>query len=265
MSIWFLLWLVLAFILLGSTAWSTIILFQQKKAWKAYAGKKGLTFTHGTTFGPCEMEGIVDGYTLSFFTAVQQKSDSRKNRQVTVFQVDCNKPFVDGLGCGTKEMNTFLQSLEALSPHDVKSSKWNKAYMIRSRNKKAVDAFLTDERTAILSSILSMPNADVIILLNNEIGTFRFETSNPLTEVEKIDSLINKLINKLNKLVPSEEEARRLADLAKQQDDEPLAATQVEEEKATPPESTTAQKESVDEKSSKEVSSAEQKDKRETD
>jgi hypothetical protein len=265
LSIWFLLWLVLAFILLGSTAWSAIILFQQKKAWKAYAEKKGLSFTHGTTFGPCEMEGIVDGYTLSFFTAVQQKSDSRKNRQVTVFQVDSHKPFVDGIACGTKEMNAFLQSLEALSPHDVKSSKWNKTYMIRSRNKKAVDAFLTDERAAILSSILSMPNADVIILLNNEIGTFRFETSNPLTEVEKIDSLINKLITKLNKLVPSEEEAGRLAELAKQQDDEPRAESTEEEKKAAPPESIASKNESGDQKPSKEYSSAGKADKPETD
>jgi hypothetical protein len=235
LSIWFFLWLVLAVILLGSTAWSAVILFQQKKAWKAYAEKKGLNFTPGTTFGPCEIEGIIDGYTLSFFTAVQQKTDARKNRQVTVFQVDCNKPFVDGLACGTKEMNVFLQSLEALTAHDVKSEKWNKSHLIRSRNKKAVDAFLTDERAAILSSILSMPNADIIILLNDEIGTFRFETSNPLTELEKIELLINKLIKHISKLVPSDEEARKFEAMAKEKEVDAPREKPEDEKKTTPP------------------------------
>ena len=213
MSIWFLLWFVLAFIILGATLWSTIILIQQKKAWREYAAKKGLTFTPNKFFEPATIEGILGGCNISFFTATQQKEDSRKNRQLSVMQINVNTAFVDGIGAGTKEMLPFLQSLEALTVHDVKVGKWDKAHDIRSRNKKAVDAYLTEERTNILSSILKMPNADVLILLDSNEGVFRFETSNPMIEVKKIDALVSKLIARIEKLKPSVEELKKFEGL----------------------------------------------------
>ena len=233
MSIWFLLWFVLSFILLGATCWSTIILIQQKKAWKDYATKKGLSFTPGEFFEPATVEGTLDGYNVSLFTATQQNQDARKNRQLTVLQVTVNEVFVDGIGCGTKEMLPFLQSLEAITPHEVKVGKWNKNNDIRSRNKKAVDAYLTEERVSILNGILSMPNADIVILFDDRESIFRFETTNPLTQVGQIDSVINKLIARIKKLKPDSTESKKLADLSQAGSDvKAPAAEQVQAEKA---------------------------------
>lgn len=211
MSLWFLLWFVLSAILLGATFWSTIILIQQKKAWSEYAAKKGLTFTRGTFFAPATMEGVVDGINLSFFTATQMHEDTRKNRQLTVVQVNVNEPFVDGIGFGTKEMLPFLQSLDAITVHDVKVGKWNKAHHIMSRNKKAIDAYLTEERVSIISGILDMPNADVLILLDDKEGVFRIETPNPLQNAQQIDKLVSKLFARIKKLQPDAQEAQALA------------------------------------------------------
>lgn len=210
MSIWIFLWLIVALIILGTTGWSLLILFQQKKAWKEYAAKHKLTYKPGTTFGPCEVEGHINGYMVSLFSATQQRPDTRKNRQVTVFQLNSDKSFVDGLGAGTKEMVTFLESLEAITPYNVKVGKWNKDYHIRARNKKTVDAFMTEERVKILNSILAMPKSDVLILLDDNQGTFRFETSNPMQDLTMIDNTINKLMKFVDKLVPSEAEAKKL-------------------------------------------------------
>lgn len=222
LSLWLLLWFVLSFILLGATFWSTIILVQQKKAWGEYAKKKGLTFARGTFFAPCTMEGIVDGYNVSFFSATQQNVDARKNRELTVMQVNASDPFVDGIACGTPEMLPFLQSLDTTMPHELKTGKWNKENQLRSRNKKAVDAYLTEDRIKIINGILSMPNADVVILLDNNEGIFRFETSNPLTDANQIDATVNKLIARIKKLTPSEEERKK------------LTAMEASEEKAEP-------------------------------
>lgn len=220
MSLWFLLWFVLAFILIGATVWSTVILMQQKNAWRKYANKKGLVFTPGKFFEPPMLEGIVDGYNVSFFTATQQNPDSRKNRQLTVMQLNANDSFVDGIACGTKEMLPFLQSLSLLTDHDVKVGKWNKEVHIRTRNKKAVDAFLTEERVTALNSILSMPNADILIILDDAEGMFRFETPNPLQDEKKIENLINKLIARVKKLQPSQEETQTLSAMAAEGDPE---------------------------------------------
>jgi hypothetical protein len=218
LSIWFLLWFVLAFIILGATIWSTIILVQQKKAWKAYAAKKGLVYTANKFFEPATIEGLIDGYNISFFTATQQKEDSRKNRQLSVMQINANYGFVDGVGAGTKEMLPFLQSLEAITPHEVKIGKWDKAHYIRSKNVAAVDSYLTEERVSILSSILKMPNADVIVLLDGNEGVFRFETSNPMQDEKKIEAIVDKLIARIEKLKPSTEEIEKFSSLIPSED-----------------------------------------------
>jgi hypothetical protein len=219
LSIWFLLWFVLAIIILGATVWSTIILMQQKKAWKAYAAKKGLVFTANKFFESPTLEGIIDGYNVSFFTALQQKEDSRKNRQISVMQINANCSFVDGIGAGTKEMLPFLQSLEAITPHDMKVRKWDKAHHIQSQNKSIIDAYLSEERVAILSGILKMPNADVLILLDKNEGVFRFETSNPFQDEKKIEVLVDKLIARIEKLKPSDEEVKTLSSMVKKTED----------------------------------------------
>jgi hypothetical protein len=209
---------------LGATGWSTYILFQQKQAWRKYAKIRDLDYDNGTMFGPCSMEGAYGDYTLSFFTAVQQFEDERKNRQLTVMQVTANVPFIDGIAMGTKEMFPFLRTLDAISPHNIESDKWNKKNAIRSRNKNAVNAYLTEERIEIFTQILNMPNSDVLIVLDDKEGVFRFETSNPLKNVKQIDSVVNKLIARIKKLQPSPEEQNRLISM-KSMGDENLATS----------------------------------------
>ena len=231
---WFLVWFLLSAILLGATLWSTVILVQQKQAWRAYAKRKDLRFTPNKFFEPGELEGVLDGYNISFFTAMQEKEDARKNRQVTVMQIATNKKFVNGIGAGTFEMRPFLKLLEALSPHEIKSASWNKDHDLRSRNKKSVTAYLTEERVKIISSILTMPNTNVLILMDQNEAVFRFETNNPLTDEKKIDAIVSKLYARIEKLKPSEEELAKLAKLEDEADS--LPAPKAKPEPAPQPE-----------------------------
>jgi hypothetical protein len=215
-----------AVILIGATAWTTMILIQQKQAWQAYAKRKNLNFDRGKFFAPCTVDGLVDGYTVSLFTATQQNPEARKNRQVTVFQITDPNPYVDGIACGTAEMKNFLLGLDTLSAHNMADKDWNNTHLIYTRNKEVVDAFLTAERAKILNNILSFPGADVLILLDDAQGVFRFETANPMTDADKIDSTIQKLISRFKKLHPSEAEVKEYKRLKKQiarddDDDEP--------------------------------------------
>lgn len=219
MSIWFFIWFLLSFLIIGVVAWSTIILVQQKKAWKAYAAKKGLTYIGRKFFEPCEVEGISDGYTISLFSATQMKEDARKSRQLSVLQVIVNRKIVDGIGAGTNEMLPFLQNLEPLSPHDASAYNWDKKFDFRSRNKRAVDQYLNEERVKVLQGLLSMPGADVIILMDHAQGIFRFETSNPLASIEKIETMVDKIIKRIQILETDESEVKRLVQLEDKKSD----------------------------------------------
>lgn len=210
MSIWFLLWFVLSFILLGSTIWSTIILIQQKQAWADYAKRKGLNFARGTFFSSASVDGTINNCTVSLFTATQQNEDSRRNRELTVVQINSDASYVDGMACGTSQVLPFLKSLDTLSPHTIKNGKWNKKFYLFSRNKKAIEIYLTEERIKVLNGILSMPNADVVVLIAEEEAIFRFETANPLKDVKQLETIIDKMMARIDILKPSPEEAEEL-------------------------------------------------------
>lgn len=220
MSIWWFLWIILSFVLLGTTVWSLVILFKQKKAWSAYAKRHSLIYTKGTFSGPCEVEGNLDGFKISLFTALQQKEDSRKNRQLTVLQLILPKPFVKAFAAGTQEMLPFLNAITPLSPHSIENSKWDsKANHIFSKNKEAVDKFLTEERVVTLNNILKLSNSDILIIISDEDGVFRFETTNPLTDLDKIEKLISKLMANIKALRPDEKEIAIYKSLYKKEEE----------------------------------------------
>jgi len=210
LSIWFFLWFIFAVLMIAVTGWSTYILIQQKQAWKKFAASKKIAFQENKFFAPAEMSGTIDEFTVSFFTGEQQNPEARKNRQLTVFEIVDPTPYVDGLACGNGQMKAFINLLDALTPHIVKDDNWQNSYTISSRNKDVVDVFLTPQRLKIMSEMIGFPKSDVIIILDGEQGVFRFETSNPLTDADKIDEMLQKLFSRIKKLRPSADELKKL-------------------------------------------------------
>ncbi len=212
---WLFLWFIVAAIILGATAWSSLILYQQKQAWQSYAKKHGLVFIKRKFFEPSEMNGVINGYNVSFFTAEQQDIDERKNRLLTVIQINTNEAFVDGFACVSPNMQTFLGSLAAIKPHKLKVKGWNPKNFLSSRNKGRVDVFMTEERVKILTSMLSMKNADVLVLSDETEAVIRIETSNPLQQEAQIEKLVLKLLTCIKKLKVSDEERVAINAVAK--------------------------------------------------
>ncbi len=201
---------------MGTTAWSLIILFKQKRTWEEFAKRHNLVFVKGKFSASPSVEGTMDDFSISMFSATQQQEDSRKNRQLTVIELICAKPFFNGVAIGTPEVLPFLKSLDLLSPHPLNHEKWDSKHNhIFSRNKKAVEKFLTEERIVILNNILKLSNSDNIVLLDDDKGVFRFETSNPLTEIDKLETLTIKLMKSIEKLCPDEKEVTQLQALYK--------------------------------------------------
>lgn len=230
MSIWFFLWFIFAVVMIFVTGWSTYILVQQKQAWKKYAADKKISFRPNKFFAPCEMDGTVEEFTVSFFTGEQQNPNARKNRQLTIFEIIDPTPYVDGMACGNDQMKAFISLLDALTPHIVKSDNWNNSNVISSRHKPAVNAYLTPQRIKIIDEMIRFPKSDVIAVLDGEQGVFRFETSNPLTDAGKIDEMLNKLFARIRKLRPTAEERQQFAKLAKAVDDPTLVVDDLDKE-----------------------------------
>lgn len=209
--IWILLWALLSFIILGATIWNLSILFKQKKAWQAFAEKKGIMFQRGTFSGPCTMDGMLEGYQVSFFTAEQQNPDARKRRKVTGMQINLNEGIVDSFAAGTVEMLAFLKSLPDFSPHKIPSDKLNRKQHLFVKNPKAIDAYMTDERAEAINKILGMKNADVVLIADGNEAALRYETVNPLNDTQLLEKLVTATLKRFDVLKVSKAEYNKLA------------------------------------------------------
>ncbi len=207
---WILLWIIVAIIILGATGWSTIILIQQKKAWEAYAKKNGLKFIKSKFFQPPEMNGVINDYQVAFFTAEQQEVDDRNNRLLTVVQITADENMVDGFAAVSPIMKPFLESLEAVKPHKLKSKGWDPKNFVSSRNKARVDAYMTEERLKAITSLLNMKNANVLVLSDETESIIRIETSNPLQQEELINKFMERVFARFEVLKVKADERKML-------------------------------------------------------
>jgi hypothetical protein len=212
---WILIWVVLSAILLGATLWSLQILLRQKKAWEAYARKKGLAFNKGTFMGNAEINGQIGNYKVAFFSAERQESDIRRKRFVTGIEFTLFEAIIDGGVAGTQEMLAFMQSLTKLHPYNVEG--WEQGHYLFVRTDAVAKAYFTPDRLNVCADILKTRNADVVLAFGVDQVILRVETADPMQDAEKIDKITTRLISLMDKLRIDDAERQALAKLAKPQ------------------------------------------------
>ena len=155
MWFWLLFWFVLSFIIIGASVWSWMILFQQKKAWDAFAKKHGLSYTPGRLLGPASLEGYIEDYKISFFIGEKQAPDVRNRRYMTIVEMTFPEGLVGGGVAGTSEMLPFMQTLSQLKPFSMTSDEhWDKSHRVFARDQEVVRGFLTPRRVKHLNALL---------------------------------------------------------------------------------------------------------------
>lgn len=209
---WIFIWVVLSAIVLGATLWSLQILLRQKKAWEAYAKRRGFVFQRGTFMGPAEISGVIDEYKINFFTAERQTMDARGKRYVSVIEVQLAEGLIDGGVAGTKEMQPFMQGLDQLHPYPVKKDGWDESHKIFVRNDAIANAYFTQDRLDLFDQLLKTRNADVLLVFNHEGLVVRLETSDPMLDADKIDKIVARQIALIGKMrITNEERASYMA------------------------------------------------------
>ena len=239
---WILIWVVLSLFVLGITAWSYVILREQKKAWQAFAKKHGMEYKPGSFMGPPAMSGRVGEYFVSFFTGRQQTADARGSRYMTVIEIDMKCGLPTAAAIGTKDTRAFIDTLRldhVYSP-DAPADAWSPDYPARTRDIARLNAYLTPARLAALHGLFTMKNVLVLFFFDERDCLLRMETVDPLRDEKKMDKIVARILGEVAKLMPTEaerkaaeQEQRERAGLYPQP--APPQAAQAEETKAKPP------------------------------
>lgn len=195
MNIWFLLWAVLSTALIYFLVWTLVILYRQKKAWRAYATHRKLRYSSRSFFGAPKIDGVIDGYTVSLFTGEHQAPEARGTRKLTAIEVNLSSvmPFDGAIASGgMMDIVTEMGFYDEVKP-DIEN--WDSdQFIVRSDQKAAMAAYLTQERLKSLIALMKQKNAWTIVAFRNGISLLRLDTPLPLDDMEKIDRILKRML-----------------------------------------------------------------------
>lgn len=213
MSFWLFLWILLCGALLYFFGWTNLILYRQKKAWRAYAEKLKLRYdSAGILAGP-EIRGTIDGYSFYMFTDEHPSGDGRTNRKLVAIELDLHSELpmkgVVASGGMVNHIQNHISYKYEITP-EIKG--WKPTYMAQSENKIAMEKYLSDERLKSLMPLLERPNAWVVYLFQDDAALLRVDTPEPLDHPGKLDKLVRGMIKTAKILELGNGESQNLMD-----------------------------------------------------
>lgn len=209
-SMWILIWLFFSAFILGVTGWSLLVLYQQKKAWKAFATARKLSYEPGTLVGPPSLRGLIDGQVVALFTGQQQTNDARGQRLVTVIEVDMKCALPTGAAIGTPETALFIAGLRLDYEYkpDLPADLWSPDYAVRTRDVRLLQDYLTPERATALRNIFGMKNSVALLFFDEYDCLLRMETPDPLRDSARIEKIVMRILSETKKLAATDAEKK---------------------------------------------------------
>ncbi|MCB9990971.1 MAG: hypothetical protein H6867_06280 [Rhodospirillales bacterium] len=214
---WLVIWCLFAVFIFVFVGWTAVILFQQKKTWANFAKRHKLEYEAGTIMGSPVVSGMLNERRFSLYTGAQQTDDIRGQRFVTIIEFQMGQGMPTGAAIATMEYLGFVDGLVFDESYDPGIPEWKSSYVVRTRDSKNLQAYLTDERLKLLQGLFSMKGASVLLFFDELEAVLRIETSDPLREGAHLDKIIKRLSDAADKLVPSAVEKERFKTLIEEE------------------------------------------------
>lgn len=176
-------------------SWSTIVLHKQKKAWAAFAKRHGLRYRSARFMDPSAVDGTYQDFRIGLFSEAQVDTRGRGVRRYrTIIEVLFGEGMPSPAAIGNTEALPILNALNFGPTFHPKTKSWNNDHIITTADRIFIEDYLTDKRLERLNGFLNMPRAAAMFVFD-EVETFiRVETADPMTDVDKIEKFIQKLI-----------------------------------------------------------------------
>lgn len=207
MSIWIFLWLILSAALIYFSAWTTIILFRQKREWLTYANLHKLRFQSETMMTPPKMSGAHKGYEIGFFPSEHQTADSRGLRKLTALEVTLKSTMPCEGAVGTGSMVAIIQNLPFSEEVRPEQPWWDPTHIIKTNNAAMMEAYLTPERLKALITLGKVKNFLVIFIFKGKDTILRIDTPDPLETKAKLNKILHAALTTARILELTEGEA----------------------------------------------------------
>lgn len=159
-----------------------------------------MKYARGGLMESPSVEGVIDGATISLFSAQRQNEDERKNRMMSVMEISLPHGMIDGGAAGTSEMLPFMQTLDTLKPMQIEHEHWQASFTMMGRNQEMLKKYFTPQRLEALAHILVLKNADILVMFDGNTSVVRVETVDPMLQPAKLDKIIKRILEDGKKL-----------------------------------------------------------------
>lgn len=207
--LWLFVWFLLSAFVLGAFAWTTRILFAQKKEWAAFAARHKLKYEKGPLLGSPKVQGTFKGYQIGIFSEPQRTPDARGVRFRTAVEISAHvsMPTVGAVGIG--DISALLGPLEMQQSYTPNSQYWDERFFLKSHDSLFLESFLTEERLKPLSEFLKMRCDTAILLFDRQNMLLRLETADPYADAKRLGGLLGKMMATANAVFPKEQGAQQ--------------------------------------------------------
>ena len=205
---WIAIWVCFAAVVFAFVIWTLIVLFQQKKAWAAFAKRHKLKYEPGTLMGSPSVSGRYNDYVFSLYTGVQQTQDLRGQRFVTVIEFQLGSGMPTGGAVATSEFKTLIDNLIFNQSFVPDVSGWEPDYLARSRDLLNLKTWFTVERQEIMVKLFAIKRSSVLFFFDELEAVLRIETSDPLREEAHLEKIIKQFSNACDRLAPRDDERK---------------------------------------------------------
>ncbi|MCD8496648.1 MAG: hypothetical protein LRZ85_00285 [Alphaproteobacteria bacterium] len=211
MSIWIFLWILVSAALIYFSAWTTLMLLRQKKAWQSFAAAHNLRFQSASPFTPPKMSGSYKGYEIALFPSEHQTADARGARKLMAIELFVKSKIPCNGALGTGGMVQVIQELSF--PDEVRPDEkwWDPAYIIKTENRTILEAYLTPERLKALVKLGRVKNLWLIYIFMGENTILRIDTPDPLDSTSKIEKILGMMLETTKILELENGEAGRIS------------------------------------------------------
>ncbi len=218
MSIWFVLWVLLSIALVVFMGWTLLIAYRQKKVWKDYAGKKKLRYKPKGFMSAPEMNGVLEGYTVSLFTGEHIATDMKGGRKLTAVELHLKSEMPVSLAVASGGLVSLVQGFGIGGEVKPDYPDWDEAYIAVSESPTVLKEYLTQERLKILTTLMKIRNIWLIFVVRGDTVLLRLDTPEPLDSAEKLDKLMRQIIKTASVLELNKGEGARLKSLSLKKD-----------------------------------------------
>ena len=215
---YFYIWLIISLFLLGFWGWTLLVVVQQKRAWKAFAGKRQLRFHDQGMFATPMVSGSIDSYGVSLFASEHSELDERSQRRLTAIELSLHSDFPFSCAVASGGMVTVVDALDIRHEYKPQVKGWDNSYVLRASDLHMAQNYFTEERMQKVLDLMKTERAWIILVFVEDRGILRLDTPYPIDNPKELDKLITQMIDVAKTLEIKKGEGKALLRKASEKD-----------------------------------------------